>query len=171
MNRTMLDGLIRNLLRAMVLLLFAGYFALTSLKSPFDFSDPEYVAPRSGLSQAEMVIANEPFDHFRTGAASVLLGLLLGHAMLSKASGERRRFAVAIMGSSILLAVSTLFGVMPLATPLILLAIATYGVCVAARDLKPRKGGGGAGPNGRFSRAQLLGTDTFKVQLAAGRSD
>jgi hypothetical protein len=166
----MFDGLIRNLLRAAVLLLFAGYFALTSLKTPFDFSDPEFVMPRSGLTQAEMVIANEPSDHFRTGAAALLLGLLLGHALLSSASGERRRFAIAILFSSILLAVSTFFGVTSLGTPLILLAIAIYGVCVAVGELKPGKGGGGAGPNGRFSRAQLLGTDTFKSQAVEGRS-
>lgn len=140
MNQSSLDSLIRNLLRAVVLLLFAGYFALAGLKTPFDFSNPEIAPPIPPETQVRMVMANEPFDHWRTGAAALLLGLLIGNALLSPASAERRRFAVAIMLSSVLLAISTFFGVSSLATPLILLAIALYGGGVAVKGLRSGAG-------------------------------
>ncbi len=135
MNQTSFTAVMRNLLRGVVLLLFAAYFALTALKTPFDFSDPEIAPPITPQAQLKMVLANEPFDHFRTGAASLLLGLLVGNALLSPASAERRRFAVAILASSLLLATSTFFGVTSLATPLILLSISLYSFGVAFRGL------------------------------------
>ncbi len=135
MNKSSLDALIRNLARAAALLLFAGYFALTTLKTPFDFSNQEIAPPIPPEAQVRMVMANEPFDHWRTGAAALLLGLLIANALLLPASTERRRFAVAIMLSSVLLASSTFFGVTSLATPLILLAIALYGGGVAFKGL------------------------------------
>ena len=136
MHHVTVDGLLRNAFRAGVLILFAGYFALVVLKTPFDFTDPGYEAPRSGQSQVQMVIANEPYDHFRTGAASLLLGLLVGNALLALGSTERRRFAVAILASSSVLIASTFFGVSPLATQPILLLIAIYGLCVAVKSLR-----------------------------------
>jgi hypothetical protein len=142
MNKFRLAGFIRNLLRVVALLLFAGYFALTSLKTPFDFADPEIAPPIPGEVQVRMVMANEPYDHFRTGAASLLLGLLVGNALLSSASTERRRFAVAILSGSVLVAISTFFGVTSLATPLILLAIALYGGGVAFNGLRSDAGSG-----------------------------
>jgi hypothetical protein len=136
MRHATIDGPFRNLLRAAVLILFVGYFGLVILKTPFDFSDPEYEAPRSGRTQAQMVIANEPYDHFRTGAASLLLGLLVGNALLELASTERRRFAVAILVSSSVLITSTFFGLSPFATQPILLLVALYGCCVAVNSLR-----------------------------------
>jgi len=136
MHRTTFDGLVQNVLRAAVLVLFASYFGLVVLKTPFDFSDPEYEAPRSGQTLAQMVIENEPYDHFRTSAASLLLGLLFGNALLAIESPARRRFAIAILVSSSVLVVSTFLGLSPLATQPILLLIALYGCCVAIRGLK-----------------------------------
>ncbi len=138
MRHTKLDGLLRYTLRAAVLILFAVYFGLVALKTPFDFSDPEYEAPRSGHTQAQMIIENEPSDHFRTGAASLLLGLLVGNALLARGSAERQRFAVAILVSSSVLITSSFFGLSPLATQPILLLIALYGCCVAVKSLKAR---------------------------------
>lgn len=135
MNQTSFTAVLRNLLRAVVLLLFAAYFALTALKTPFDFSDPEIAPPIAPQVQLKMILANEPYDHFRTGSASLLLGLLVGNALLSSEAAERRRFAVAILLSSLLLASSTFFGVTSLATPLLLLAISLYGFGVAFRGL------------------------------------
>ena len=145
MNQTRLDGLIRNLLRAAALVLFAGYFSLTVLKTPFDFADPEIAPPISGEVQARMILANEPSDHLRTGAASLLLGLLIGNALLSPASADRRRFAIAILLSSFLLATSTFFGVTSLATPAILLVLAIYGGGVAFKGLGASAGKGDSG--------------------------
>ena len=119
-----------------MLILFAAYFGLVVLKTPFDFSDPEYEAPRSSKTQAQLVIENEPADHFRTGIASILLGLLLGNTLLSAGSTERRRFAIAILGSSAVLIISTFFGLSPLATQPILLTTALYGFYVAAKGLQ-----------------------------------
>lgn len=136
MRHATFDVLLRNVLRVAVLILFATYFALVVLKTPFDFSDPEYEAPRSGQSQAQMIIENEPSDHFRTGTASLLLGLLVGNALLALGSTERRRFAVAIVVSSSALITSTFFGLYPLTTQPILLLIALYGLCVAIKSLR-----------------------------------
>jgi hypothetical protein len=129
------DLIIRYLSRTVVLALFAAYYCLVVLKTPFDFSDPEYETSRSGQTQTQMVIENEPYDHFRTGAASLLLGLLFGNALLPLESAERRRFAIAILASSTVLSFSTFFGLSPLATQPILLVIAVYGFCVAAKSL------------------------------------
>lgn len=136
MRHANLTVLIRNVLRAAVLTLFAAYFCLVILKTPFDFSDPEYEAPRSGQTQAQMIIENEPSDHLRTGAASLLLGLLVGNALLALGSTERRRFAVAILVSSSVLITSTFFGLSALATQPILLLISLYGLCVAIKSLR-----------------------------------
>lgn len=135
MSQASFDRHLRNFLRVGVLLLFACYFALVVLKSPFDFSDPEFDAPRSSEAKVQMVIENEPYDHFRTATASLLLGLLFGNALLSLSSIERRRFAVAILGSSSLLVISTFLGLSPLAVQPILLLIAVYGCCAAFKAL------------------------------------
>jgi hypothetical protein len=136
MRHATLHALLRNVLRAAVLILFAVYYGLVVLKTPFDFSDSEYEAPRSGQTQAQIIIENEPSDHFRTGAVSLLLGLLIGNALLALGSTERRRFAVAILVSSSVLIISTFFGLSPLATQPILLLISIYGLCVAIKSLR-----------------------------------
>lgn len=135
MNLGVYGGLLPNLLRVAVVGLFIAYFALVATKSPFDFSDPAFEGPPAGKTQVQMVIENEPSDHLRTAAASLLLGLLIGNAMLRLASPERRRFALAILVSSSILLLSTFFGLSPLGSQLILLVIGLYGCCFGAHLL------------------------------------
>lgn len=114
---------------------FALYFALVILKTPFDFANPDFGGPRPGQTEAQMVLANEPSDHFRTGAASLLLGLLLAHGFGSPLGAGRRRLAAAILVALSLLITSTFFGMTPLATPFLLWVMALHGMGVAVKGL------------------------------------
>lgn len=88
----------------------------------------------------QRIIENEPFDHFRTGSVSLLIGLLVGNSLLSLSSIERRRFSAAIFVSSALVIASTFLGVSALAVQPILILIAVYGCCVAASGLRTGPG-------------------------------
>jgi hypothetical protein len=136
MNLGSLSKGIRYILGAAVALLISAYFALVLLKSPFDFSDPEFEAPACGHAQAQMVIENEPYDHFRTAAVSLLLGLLIANALLSNSPAQSKRFAAAILASSALVVASTFLGISPLAVQPSLLLVALYACCVAAVGIK-----------------------------------
>ena len=136
MSKSIFSALLRKVPRILVLILFIAYFGLVALKTPFDFSDPEFIDPRASQTQAQLVIENEPSDHFRTAAVSILLGLLLGNSLLRAGSAEHRRFAIAIFGSSVALIVSSFFGLSPLATQPILLLIALYGFFVAFKGFR-----------------------------------
>jgi hypothetical protein len=131
MNQASTKSLLHNLLGAGVMILIAAYFTLLVLKSPFDFSNPTFHGSPSGITQAQHVIQNEPFDHLRTAALSILIGLLLASALLSLSAKEHHRISVAILISSSILVASTFFGLSPLATQPILLFVALYGYFIA----------------------------------------
>lgn len=128
----------RQLLRTLALMLFVTYFVLLVFKTPFDVSDPDGGASLADRNQTQQIIENEPYDHLRTATVSLLLGLLVGNAMLARDATERRRFAMAILVASSALAASSFFGISPLATQPILLLIASYGIGVAVNALNTR---------------------------------
>ncbi len=138
MSSTRTSQILLAFVRGGLVLLFASYFALVALKSPFDFNNSEYEGPVTGPAMAQVVIENEPSGHLRTGSACLLLGLLIGTA--SKLQSARRRVwhgLMTLIASAILIA-STFFGTFALATQPILLLIAFYGVFVSFGALRER---------------------------------
>lgn len=133
-----MSTLFRSALAAVVLFLYAAYFALVATKTPFDFSDPEFAGTLSSQAQVNMVLANEPTDHLRTGAACLLLGLLIGSALGTRHASGRKGLAIALLLASGLVIASTFVGITALATPLLLWAVAIHGIFVAVKELKGR---------------------------------
>lgn len=148
MNAVLRTVFLRSLIPAGVLFLYLIYFALVVLKTPFDFSDPDYEVPWSAMVHINMVLANEPSDHFRSASAALLLGLLAGNMLAEPSAAGRRRMSIAILLASGLLAVSTFFGITSLASPLILWLIALYGAFVGLKGLSGPKSEANAGHAG-----------------------
>lgn len=141
MIRTCRGGWLRGLRTTCVLLLFASYFLLVALESPFDFSDPDLEPGRSSPASLHMVLQNEPYDHLRTATASALLGLLAVGALVSAAPPRRRRNGMALLAASLLLGVSTLLGHSAWAVQPILALLALNGASVAFVHLRARPAG------------------------------
>ncbi len=57
MNAVLRTVFLRSLIPAGVLFLYLIYFALVVLKTPFDFSDPDYEVPWSAMVHINMVLA------------------------------------------------------------------------------------------------------------------
>lgn len=136
MSRRPTSHIVHGLVRGGVAMLFAAYFVLVALKSPFEFNNPEYEGAVTGPALVQVVVENEPAGHLRTGSACLLMGLLIGAVVKMQSARERARQGIVTLIASAVLMASTFLGTSALAIQPILLLIALYGVFVSIGALR-----------------------------------